>query len=360
MFTSSITSVIVLASLVGSFFISNNQPTYTIVQKPAIQEIKALYLTAYTAGNKTRRASLVEVVDNSELNALVIDIKDSEGYVFYDTSVELAEEIKAERIRIPDLKEWLGELKAKGVYTIARIVVFQDPHLAAAMPEIALKSKLGGLWRDYKGLAWVDPTEMLVWDYNMDLAREAIALGFDEINFDYVRFPSDGNIQQIVYANLDNLNQKEEKNRVMARFYNYVNDQLKFEPALTSADLFGLTTMRSDGMNIGQRLEDAAPNFDFIGPMVYPSHYPPGFEGLANPAEHPYKVIYTSLIAAKDVMEQAGRAQLRPWIQDFDLGAVYTPEMIQAQIHAGKDAGANGFFVWNASNNYTLAGFKPE
>lgn len=360
MFISFVTFAVIFLNIVTSLFLTQNQSTYTIIHKPELKEVKAIYLTGYTAGWKARRNELIQFVENTELNAVVIDIKDASGRIFFETDLALAEEIGSVQVRIPDLEEWLKELKEKGIYTIARIVVFQDPYLARNMPEIALVNQFGELWRDYKGQAWVDPTRQLVWDYNIDLAKEAVKIGFDEINFDYIRFPSDGNIKAIVYANLDNDNQKEEKNLVMKEFYEYVNDSLKFEPVLTSADLFGMTLLRSDGMNIGQRLEDAAPNFDFIGPMVYPSHYPPGHQGFANPAEHPYEVILHSLNSGKNIIEQAGRAQLRPWIQDFDLGAVYTPAMIQAQIQASIDGGASGYFVWNASNNYTVAGFKPE
>ncbi len=360
MFISGITWIIVLASLGGSFFITSSNSTYSTVVKPVKQEVKAIYLTAYTAGQKTRREELASLVDNSELNSLVIDIKDATGRIFFPTSIALAKKIGSEQILIPDLKDWLVKLKQRGIYTVARIVVFQDPYLANKMPDIALKSKSGSIWHDYKGQSWVDPTQKSVWDYNLDLAKEAVKIGFNEINFDYIRFPSDGNIKQIVYANLDNNNEKQQKNIVMKEFYEYVNSTLKFEPVITSADLFGMTLWRSDGMNIGQRLEDAAPNFDFISPMVYPSHYPAGFEGFANPADHPYEIVYRSLKKGEAAMAAANHAQLRPWLQDFDLGAVYTADMIRQQKQASSDSKANGWLVWNASNRYTIDGFDSE
>ena len=349
--------VIALTFLV-SFFIGGQQPTYDILQKPARIENKGIYLTGYTAGNKIRRSALVDIIERTELNSVVIDIKDYSGLIFFDTDIPLVNQVGSEDVRIPDLADWLAELKQKGIYTIARITVFQDPYLAEALPEIALKSKAGGLWRDYKGLAWVDPTQKLVWQYNVDLAKAAIEIGFDEINFDYVRFPSDGNIRQIVYANLsdDSFNGKSE---VMKQFYNYLAAQLEFYPALTSADLFGMVLWRNDGLNIGQRLEDAAGNFDFISPMVYPSHYPAGFENFANPAEHPYEIIYRSLIRGQKIMEQSG-SQLRPWLQDFDLGTVYTPELINLEKQAAYDAGSHGWLMWNASNYYTEGGFAKH
>ena len=346
----------ILTSLVLGIFVTTPAQSYIVTHKPTDREVKAIYLTGYTAGWKERREELIDLVDKTELNAVVIDVKDASGRIFFDTNIPLADEIGSEEIRISDLADWLQELKEKGIYTIARIVVFQDPYLAAHKPEIALQSKFGGLWRDFKGQAWVDPTEKLVWDYNLDLAEEAIDLGFDEINFDYIRFPSDGNINQIVYANLDN----KSKNEVMGQFYKYVGNRLMFKPALTSADLFGMVLWRNDGMGIGQRYEDAAPYFDYIAPMVYPSHYPDGFEGFANPAEHPYEIIHRSLIRVEQYQNEDSKAKLRPWLQDFDLGAEYTPEMIRLQKQATYDGGGYGWFLWNASNRYTEGGLELE
>ncbi|OGY46170.1 MAG: hypothetical protein A2731_03220 [Candidatus Buchananbacteria bacterium RIFCSPHIGHO2_01_FULL_39_8] len=361
MFISGIATILTLIfSLFLSYSINSGQSTYQILIRPVKIENKGIYMTAYTAGWKARRNELIDLVKNTELNSVVIDIKDSSGRIFFDTDITLADEVGSEQIRIPDLKDWLKELKGQGIYTIARIVVFQDPYLAQMKPEIALKSKSGGLWRDWKGLAWVDPTNKLVWDYNLDLAKEAAKLDFDEVNFDYIRFPSDGNIKEIVYANLDNASY-EGKAKTMAEFYKYLNDTLAFYPVLTSADLFGMVLWRSDGLNIGQRFEDAAPNFDYISPMVYPSHYPSGFEGYTNPAEHPYEVVYRSLIRAEETLNNgSSRAKLRPWLQDFDLGAVYTPEMIRLQKQATYDANGYGWLLWNASNYYTAGGLEVE
>jgi len=350
----------VFISLFITFNIADQFPSAPVITKPTKIDSKGIYLTGYTAAWKARRQELVDLVNRTEVNSMVIDIKDASGRIFFDTDIALAHEIGSEDGRIPDLKEWLQELKEQGIYTIARIVVFQDPYLARSKPEISLKSKSGNIWRDYKGQAWVDPTYQLIWDYNLDLAKEAAAIGFDEINFDYIRFPSDGNISQIVYANLDKYpaeTEKQSKNLVMADFYSYVGQQMTFVPALTSADLFGMTLWRSDGMNIGQRYEDAAQHFDYIAPMVYPSHYYPGFEGFNNPADHPYAVVYSSLIQEKDLVIPNKKAQLRPWLQDFDLGAVYDSTKIRAQTQAAEDAGTSGWFMWNARNVYTAGGF---
>ena len=343
---------VIMASLV----LSGSRDTFNMYQKPESQTVKAIYLTAYTAGNKTRRAELVDLIKRTELNAMVIDLKDYSGRIFFDTNIKLARDIGAVDVRISDIRSWLSELHKQGIYTVGRIVVFQDPYLAEQRPNIALQSVDGGLWHDHKGLSWVDPTQKLVWKYNLDLAEEAVNLGFDEINFDYIRFPSDGNIKKIVFADLD---KNGGKNAVMNKFYRYVDFRMRFLPARTSADVFGMVLWRNDGLNIGQRLQDASPHFDYVAPMVYPSHYPAGFEGHDNPAEHPYDIIYKSLVRAGDGLKH-GRAELRPWIQDFDLGAEYTPEMIRQEIQASYDAGARSWYVWNASNRYTAAAFLAE
>jgi len=346
------TLILTLASLFLAFSLQAGQPGYRVITRPNPIEVKALYLTANTAGSKVRRGALVDLVNTTELNSLVIDLKDSTGRVFFDADVPLAGEIGAKDIRIKDLAAFIQELKEQGIYTIARIVVFQDPWLAAQKPEIALKSTAGGLWHDWKGLAWVDPTNQTVWDYNLDLAKAAVSAGFDEVNFDYIRFPSDGDIKKIVYAHLDKYGGK---NETMAAFYRYLDEQLRSLPVITSADLFGMVLWRSDDLNIGQRFEDAAAHFDFISPMVYPSHYPDGFEGFDNPAAHPYEIIYRSLIRAEKLAESP-RARLRPWLQAFDLGAVYTGEMIQLEKKATYDAGGKGWMLWNAANRYSGAG----
>jgi hypothetical protein len=143
----------------------------------------------------------------------------------------------------------------------------------------------------------------------------------------------------------------------MRQFFAYLDKQLRFEPAWISIDLFGMTLWRDDGLGIGQRFEDAAPYVDYICPMVYPSHYPAGFEGFANPATHPYEIVYNSLIKAEEVLANS-RAKLRPWLQDFDLGAIYTPEMVRKQKQATYDAGIEGWMLWNTSNVYTQGGLE--
>lgn len=327
--------------------ITQKQPVYS----------KGIYITSWTAGSK-RADELLELVKRTELNTVVIDIKNYTGRIAFDTDSELIDSIGSEKIWIKDIKGLVDKFHKAGIYTIARIVVFEDNYLPRKRPDLSLKTKRGNLWQDFRGLTWLDPSSKEVWDYNIELAQEAVRMGFDEINLDYIRFPSDGNISNIVYPFWDGQTPKKE---IMRQFFEYFNQQVKPLGVFISADLFGLTLTVDTDMNIGQWLEHAGLYFDYICPMVYPSHYPPTFEGFANPAEHPYEVIYKGLTTGMERLASVSApAKIRPWLQDFDLGAVYTPEMIELQKQAVYDAGAYGWLLWNSSNIYTEEALVKE
>lgn len=325
-----------------------------IPRKPDPIEAKGIYLTAYSANNPKTVDRMIKLMNATELNAVVVDTKDYSGKVLYDSDVEMVNELGLEEVRIKDVPAMIKKFHDNDIYVIARQTVMQDPILAERKPEIALKSKRGGLWRDNLGLAWVDPTKTEVWDYNVELAKEAIDLGFDEINFDYVRFPSDGNMSLVVYNTGDR-----KRYEVMGEFYAYLDEKLSDEPAYISLDLFGFVMERHDGMSIGQRLEDAVDHVDYIAPMMYPSHYPPGHLGLDNPAAHPGAVIRNGMKKGAPYFE-GKRAQARPWIQAFHIGAHYDASKIRAQIDEVENYTDGGWLLWNASNNYTAAGLKPS
>jgi len=346
----------VLAGL--NISIPQQEPKVQLVlrrEKPKKQEVKGLYLTAYSAGSPQKIDSIINLIEATELNAVVIDIKDYSGYVLYDSNVELVGELGLESIRISDVRELIKKLHENDIYVIARQTVFQDPVLAERKHEWAIKSKVGGLWRDHKGLAWVDPTLQDVWNYNVEIAKEAIALGFDEINFDYVRFPSDGNMSLVVYTNGDKA-----KYEIMHDFYAYLNEQLSDQPAWISLDLFGFVMERHDGMNIGQRLEDAVDEVNYISPMMYPSHYPSGHLGLENPATNPAIVIDNGMRKGMPYFTSSTKAQVRPWLQAFNMGAVYDGSMIRAQIDMVEKYSDGGWLLWNAANRYSSAGLLLE
>jgi len=323
-------------------------------EKPAEKEIKGLYLTSYTASLPQKIDNFINFMKSSALNAVVIDIKDYSGVVSYNSQLDLVNQLQTDRDLIKDVPGMIKKLHDNNIYVIARQTVFQDPELTSKKPEWAVRNKrTGGLWYDYKGLVWADPTNEEVWKYNVAIAQEAIALGFDEINFDYIRFPSDGPMSQMQFANFAGRSKAE----VMKAFFKYVYENLKTEPAYLSADLFGFTTERTDDMNIGQQIEDAALYFDYVCPMVYPSHYPSGYLDLKNPAADPYKVVTFALTKGEESLKPIEnlRAKIRPWLQDFNLGADYTPAMVDLQIKAASEAGTYGYLLWNARNVYSYA-----
>ena len=357
--------------------------------------VKGIYATGWSAGSTKKMKSLIDLIDRTELNSIVIDIKDYSGFVSYRTGIpEVAAAGAEKEIRIAAPNALLKQLHEKGIYVIGRVSVFQDPILARAHPEWALKDQMTGEpWEDRKGLAWMDPAEKSVWAYNVAIARDAFARGFDEINFDYVRFASDGDLSRITYPTWDGI---APKHVIVRTFFEYVRAELKGQKI--SADLFGLATVNPDDLGIGQVIEDGYANFDFVSPMIYPSHYASGFLGYKNPASVPYEVIQYSLeialtrIRGEPILPQATSSatttlqsasgtlavatsstkafysKLRPWLQDFNLGATYTAEMVRKQIDAtehvlsgerGEDFFA-GWLLWNPSNVYTVGALRQE
>ncbi len=346
------------------------QPTPTPpkrgIEKSALVKVKGLYLTAYSAGNPKKIDEIIDLINKTELNAVVIDIKDYSGVILYDSQIKIVNDLKTDEKRLGDVTSLIKKLHAKNIYVIARQTVFQDPILAEKKPEWAIKNKSGGLWRDNKGLAWVDASKKEVWSYNVAIAKEAIGLGFDEINFDYVRFPSDGDMSQAVYSSQRRVSMdgtrhdsvESKKFMVMQKFYHFLNIKLQDEPAWISLDMFGLVMEKhgEDDMGIGQRLADAVNEVDYISPMMYPSHYPSGHLGLTNPADYPATVFEHGMkLGVPNFVGK--RAKVRPWIQAFNLGAVYDADKIRAQIGEIEKYPDNaGWLMWNASNRYTSAG----
>ncbi len=335
------------------------------------ETVKAVYVTSWSASRESYIDYLIDIAGSTEINGVVIDIKDWSGYVAYDSAVPEVEKYKAKSIRIKDISSLIDKLHKEGIYVIARITVFQDPVLAKARPDLAIHSKnklsalgvfsFSTLWLDNSGLAWIDPSAKESWDYNIAIAKEAVELGFDEINFDYIRFPSDGNLKDINFPLWD---QSAPKHLVMKDFFGYLRQELP--DVKLSIDLFGLSTVNFDDLGIGQIIEDSFEYFDYICPMVYPSHYARGFLGYQNPAAYPYEVVKYSMDSAfkrLSIFSQLKKtnARLRPWLQDFNLGAVYDAGMVRAQIEAVYDSTKDdftGFMLWNSSNVYTEEAFS--
>lgn len=294
---------------------------------------------------------LIKFINGSEINSVVVDIKDYSGRIAFEMKDPIVKISGAAEKRIPDIEKLVKELHSNNIYTIGRIVVFQDPYLARIKPYLAVKNKKGDVWVDNKGLAWLEPGNKETWDYIVRIAKEAERVGFDEINFDYVRFPSDGNMDNIAYL----LDGNKTRADVIEEFFKYLRSNLSSLGIALSVDLFGMTATQKFDLNIGQILERAAPYFDYISPMVYPSHYPAGYNGFKNPAEHPYEIINQAMnIASQRLIDASSTpSKLRPWIQDFDLGAVYDAPMIRKQKQAIYDAGLNSWMAWDPANEYT-------
>lgn len=318
---------------------------------------KGLYITAKTAADDAKRAEILKLLDTTELNAVVIDIKDSTGFIQYKSSDAVSgRKIWIHRETMTDPAAIVHEFHSHNVYVIGRIVVFQDPPLAKAFPELTIKTKGNESWKDYKGVTWVDPTNTTIWEYNVAIARDAAKLGFDELNFDYVRFPSDGNLEGVKYSRTFT-----KRHEIMKEFFAFVSDALKNERPYLSFDLFGMVADNIENdLGIGQRIKDVKDVADYISPMMYPSHYPTNYMGIKNPAEKPYEVISHGLKIAEPQFATSSRVRLRPWIQAFNIGAVYDAKKIRAQIRAVEESHATaGWLLWNARNYYTNAGLNP-
>jgi len=352
-------------------------------RRPTPTPLKGIYMTSWVASQHQWRAQLADFVDQSELNAIVIDVKDYSGAISFKTGdPQLA---PYEENRVPDMKGFIETLHQKGIYVIARITVFQDPLFAKAHPQLAVQTRGGGLWRDRHGLHYIDPGARLFWDHIIRLSHACIAVGFDELNFDYVRYPTDGNMADMRFpvtgtrlstpaqtvitlnghvtpngAKVAYVHRPTQKELVVSSFFKALREALSPTGIVMSADLFGMTLTALDDVSIGQHLATASPYFDYICPMVYPSHYPPGFNGYGNPALYPYELIRYVMAKGRDRMIRFGYppSQLRPWLQDFNLGAPYTAERVRAQITATTEVGQPSWLMWDPRNRYTRAAYR--
>lgn len=342
--------------------------------------VKALYMSQCAATSNSFLEHFLQLADETEINSIVVDFKDYSGTVIFPSAVAVA---GGQGCTHPDFAALLKTLHDHDLYVIGRLTVFQDPLYTKTYPAQAVQSLSTGVpWRDHKGLAFVDVSSQAYWDYVIALSREAYELGVDEINFDYIRYPSDGNMKDTKFASTGKSHAEN-----LELFFKYLTETLRTEnPKLVlSADLFGMTTTNYDDLNIGQVLERALPYFDYIGPMVYPSHYPKTFNGWADPNAHPYELIRfvldsavarttaTTTKIASLAYERIGtstpalyqkpaynRAKIRPWLQDFDYPVTYTPEMVKAQIQATYDVGLDSWMMWDPANKYTPSALNKE
>jgi len=317
---------------------------------------KALYLTNYGIGDRSLRGNALKLINETELNSLVIDVKGDRGMITYKSNIPLAEDISAQKLVIvKDIKGLLTALKERGIYTIARIVVFKDNVLGAARPDLAIKTASGQLWRDREGIIWMDASKKEVWDYNIDIAEEAARNGFDEIQFDYVRFPDEKGPR----FSMENT----EANRVNAisGFLQEARRRLIPYNVFLSADIFGYVAWNLNDTKIGQRLDCIAASVDYLALMLYPSGFQFGIPGYTNPVEHPYEIISRTLESAQ---QRSGlpAVRFRPWLQGFRDYAfdkrIFAGPEIRTQINAADSFGAGGWMIWNPRNVYLAQGLN--
>jgi hypothetical protein len=287
------------------------------------------------------------------LNTIQLDIKDENGEIaFHRLAPPLARRVGA-AMRYYDPKRVTAQLHKQGIWVVGRVVCFEDPILSEKRPDLAIVTSSGAVWRNHAGLGWTNPYDKRVWDYNLDVAKAAVRAGFDEIQFDYVRFPSDGDIESVVFPG----KRREAMSATIARFVHYAANRLRPMGARVSVDVFGLSATRNLG--IGQSPRRLARIVDAIYPMVYPSHYGSGEHGLSDPSAVPGRTVGRSLRDFRRQM-RGGRAKLIPWLEDFTLGGTTTVEKVREQIRAARRWKTGGFLLWNPLGVYTDGGLTLE
>lgn len=331
------------------------------IEKEIVSEepvkVKGIYVTGGIAGHP-KMDELIELVNETELNAMVIDVKNDDGRVTYHMDSAQAKAIGADINLIKDIDGLIQKCKEKDIYLIGRVVAFKDPYLAEKKPELSVKTKDGRVFKDKNGLAWVNPYKKEVWDYLIEIASQAAEDGFDEIQFDYIRFSTDLNPDKLDFGA-----DAEGKSRtdVITEFTEYAYDALSLLGVKVAADVYGtVIDNRIDQDIVGQRYKEMAKHLDYICPMVYPSHYGPGNLGLQVPDAEPYETIYRAMNQSKKVLAELPeekRAGVRVWMQAFTAKWVkgyipYGKDEIRAQIQGAYDAGYEEWILWNASVNY--------
>lgn len=320
-------------------------------------KVKGIYVSGPIAGT-AKMDELITLVDETELNAMVIDIKNDEGRITYKMQTDKVLEIDAGIRYIPDIEELVTKCKEKDIYLIARIVAFRDPYLAEQKPNLAVHTADGEVFRDKNGLAWVNPYRREVWEYLVEVAAEAANAGFDEVQFDYIRFSTDVREEEVDYGTeAENVS----KIDIITQFTEYVYEELSSLGIYVSADVFGtVIDNKTDQEIVGQDYVKMASYLDYICPMVYPSHYYNGSYGIKVPDAEPYRIIYeaaSSSVRELDTLPEEGRAGVRVWLQSFTASWVtghisYGAEQIREQIHGAYDAGYDEWILWNAAVNY--------
>jgi hypothetical protein len=315
------------------------------------EEVRGVHVTVALASIPGKLDEYIALQDEG-LNTIQLDIKDENGEIgFVPSAVPLASKVNAAHSYYKP-RQVARKLHSKGIYLIGRLVVFEDPLLSENAPHLAVRRRDGSIWRNHAGLGWSNPYDKRVWDYNVSIAEVAARAGFDEIQFDYVRFPSDGDMDDIVYPGAT----KKPKGWVIPEFVHYASKRLKPLGVRISTDVFGLAATREIG--VGQVPRRIGKYVDSMYPMVYPSHYNPGEYNLDDPNAAPAETVYFALVHFKRELRRT-KAELIPWLQDFSYGRTYGLPEVRAQIEAARRIGVRGYLLWNPLGVYTPGALRP-
>ncbi|NLK22177.1 MAG: putative glycoside hydrolase [Epulopiscium sp.] len=354
-------------SAVFSFesYMEQPQINYATFLEP--KKLRAIYVTGWKAGVPKYIDELIEVANATEINAMVIDVKSDDGWITFDADVPVAKGIGAtSKVGIRDIHGLMDKLRENNIYPIARIVAFKDPYLAEKRPDFAIKNQDGSIFRA-KGIAWVNPYNKDVWEYVLDISKEAAKVGFKEIQFDYIRFDTSSGMKSV---DLGPLAEEKTKTEIITEFTQYAMEELKPYGVFVSADVFGtIITSKIDADIVGQDYVEMARHLDYICPMVYPSHYADGSLGIKYPDLQPYDMILAAMNASNEklavIPEGEHKAIVRPWLQDFTASWIkhyqpYGPKQLREQIQGTYDAGLDEWILWSPSNRYSIGGLLPE
>lgn len=350
---------VISADLKNIDFSPVEKPNFT--ENPKKTNVRGIYLTVYSAASDKKMDELIALTKRTPINAFVIDVKDDSGHLLFKTDAEktyLGENKKY--YPIADMEKFMKKLKDNNIYTIARIVSFKDPRYAKKNPDKAIIKRADGTpYTNSDGVIWVSAHDRNLWKYNIDVAKEAAKLGFNEIQFDYVRFPASngGKLdKQLDYRNV----KSETKPETIQKYLKYARKELQPLGVYISADVYGQVGSSADDMGLGQHWETVSNEVDIISPMAYPSHYGNGVYGLSVPDANPYATIYRSTIDGVNRNNNITYpANVRPWLQAFTAKWVkgyisYGKKEIDAQVKALKDLGINEYLLWSPSNRYGI------
>lgn len=342
-------------------YLEQDQIMYELYSKPV--KVKGIYVPA---NKMSKLDELIELADTTEINSFVIDIKNDYGYLTFGTDNAYIQEIGSvsKTPNISDIEQVMDKVYTANIYPIARIVTFKDNIVGNTHPERMIKDKEGNVYKTKDGDMWLNPYDKRNWEYILEICKEAIALGFKEIQFDYVRFHESMNSERV------DLPEDVSKTEIITEFMAYMYEELKPYGVFVSADVFGaIITSKIDAEIVGQDYKELVKHLDYISPMVYPSHYGPGSFGIKYPDLQPYDIILKSMQAStqsiKELERNERKAEVRPWLQDFTATWVkphqtYGKEQIRQQIDGVYDAVLDQWILWNGAANYTKEGLEKE